>query len=272
MRISEILSKERLRKIYEDITRRGFLKGLGAAIGTGAAGYAGYKAYDNLTKKPVPHPPLHPKPKPVPPPKPQKFVPYEYKDELIQWCKENGITSNVDLANFFGQIYVETSKWTRAEENLNYTTPAVLFKTFSSKFKKLSDTEPYISNPEALANYVYANRNGNGDVKSGDGWKYRGRGFIHLTGRELYQKAGRAVHPENPNIYINNPDLLSTNPKESALASIWYFKSKVGLGKTAAQTTRRVNPAGLKSRERSKATQDYRKKFKNDKYNGGGAL
>jgi predicted chitinase len=261
MRISEILSKEKLKQLYEDLTRRGFL----GALGLGALGAGGYAAYNKLNKEPEPPKKPQPQPQPVVVKPVPKFVPLEYKDELIVWAKENGLTTDRDLANFFGQIYVETSKWTRAEENLNYKTPAIIYKTFTSKFKNVAETQKYVNNPEALANYVYANRNGNGDVNSGDGWKYRGRGFIHLTGRELYQKAGKAVHPENPNIYINNPDLLSTNPKESALASIWYFKVKVGLGKTVAQTTRKVNPAGLKSRERYSATQDYRKQFKKDK-------
>jgi len=186
---------------------------------------------------------------------PAPFNPAVFKDQLIKIARLNGLSKTADLSSFLGQCEVETAKWTKAAENFKYNDPVRIYKVFTSNFPTPKHAEPYIGNQVALANRALSGKNGNGNEASGDGWKYRGRGFIHITGRELYAQAGAAVHPENPSIYINNPELLSSNPKEAALASIWYFKKKVGLGKTTKQATKTVNPAGLKGKERSQAAQ-----------------
>ncbi len=206
----------------------------------------------------TPTPPVIPK---IAVSEPQPFSPSEHKDLLIKLAKAKGLKDANDLASFLGQCQVETANWTAAAERFNYEDPTRIYKVFTSNFKSPDEAKPYIKNPVALANRALANKNGNGDEKSGDGWKYRGRGFIHITGRELYGKVGAAVHPENPNIYIDNPTLLSSNPKEAALASIAYFKLKVGRGKTAKQATKVVNPAGLKSKERLAATQQQKQQI-----------
>jgi putative chitinase len=185
---------------------------------------------------------------------PTPFDPSTHKPTLISIAKKMGITATNDLANLLGQAQVETASWTKAAENFNYTDPTRIYKVFTSNFPTPQHAAPYVGNPVALANRALANKNGNGDEASGDGWKYRGRGFLHITGKELYAKAGAAVHPENPGIYVTNPSLLSSNPVEAAKAAIWYFKSKVGKGKTSKQATKVVNPAGLKTKERAKAS------------------
>ncbi len=187
-------------------------------------------------------------------PEPAPFNPSAHKDLLVRVAKKMGITNVNDLSNLLGQVHVETSGWAKATENFNYTDPTRIYKVFTSNFSSPQLAQAYVGNPVALANKALANKNGNGDEHTGDGWAFRGRGFIHLTGRELYAKAGAALHPNNPGIYLQNPTLLSSNPEESAKASVWYFKSKVGKGKTAKQATKVVNPAGLKSGERHKAT------------------
>lgn len=186
---------------------------------------------------------------------PASFNPGQYVELLTNFAKQKGLSAANDLANFLGQCKVETANWTKAAENFAYNDPVRIYKVFTSNFPSPQHAAPYVGNQVALANRALANKNGNGDEKSGDGWRYRGRGFIHLTGKELYAKAGAGVHPENPDIYVNSPDLLSTNPKEAALASIWYYKTKVGKGKTSKQASKVVNPAGLKSKERAKAAQ-----------------
>ena len=186
---------------------------------------------------------------------PAPFDPSAFKDQLIKIAKAKGLSAASDLSSFLGQCQIETGNWVRATENFKYNDPVRIYKVFTSNFPTPADAAPYIGNQVALANRALAGKNGNGNEASGDGWRYRGRGFIHITGRELYAQAGAAVHPENPNIYINNPELLSSNPKEAALASIWYFKTKVGKGKTANQATKVVNPAGLKGKERNQAAQ-----------------
>ena len=187
-------------------------------------------------------------------PEPAPFNPGAYKDLLVRVAKKMGIHNVNDIANLLGQVHVETGGWKDATENFNYSDPVRIYKVFTSNFPSPEMAQAYVGNPVALANKALANKNGNGDEHSGDGWAYRGRGFIHLTGKELYAKAGAALHPNNPSIYLQNPTLLSSNPEESAKAAVWYFKSKVGKGKSAKQATQVVNPAGLKSSERNKAT------------------
>jgi len=203
------------------------------------------------TQAPTPVPKLNTTAKAEPAP----FDPSAYKETLTSIAKQRGISAINDLSNLLGQAQIETANWTKAAENFNYTDPTRIYKVFTSNFPSPKHAEPYVGNQVALANRALANKNGNGDEASGDGWKYRGRGFLHITGRELYAKAGAAVHPENPNIYIDNPTLLSSNPKEAAKAAVWYFKSKVGKGKTSKQVSKVVNPAGMKAKERGQAAQ-----------------
>lgn len=187
-------------------------------------------------------------------PEPAPFSPSSHKDLLVKVAKKMGITNTNDLANLLGQVAVETGNWASATENFNYSDPTRIYKVFTSNFPSPQHAAPYVGNPVALANKALANKNGNGDEHTGDGWNFRGRGFIHLTGRELYAQAGAALHPQNPGIYLQNPTLLSSNPIESAKASVWYFLHKVGKGKSSKHATATVNPAGLKAAERNKAT------------------
>jgi putative chitinase len=96
------------------------------------------------------------------------------------------------MAAFLAQIAHESSEFRRLVESLNYT-GSRLMKVWPKRFQTLEKANEYARQPEKLANYVYAKRLGNGDVASGDGWRYRGRGLIQLTGRANYQTAGRAL-------------------------------------------------------------------------------
>ena len=90
-------------------------------------------------------------------------------------------------AHFFAQTAHETGEYKLFSENLNYSKDGLL-KTFSKYFGAGVLVESYAKNPEKIANRVYGNRMGNGDETSGDGWKYRGRGALQLTGKANYQK------------------------------------------------------------------------------------
>lgn len=79
----------------------------------------------------------------------------------------------------------------RVEENLNYTTAERICAVWPSRFPSVADAQPYVRNPEALANKVYNGRMGN--EEAGDGWRYRGRGPIMLTGHEAYRKMGELI-------------------------------------------------------------------------------
>lgn len=118
-------------------------------------------------------------------------------------------------AHFFGQISHETGGFRTFTENLNYSING-LKKVFGKYFP--DDTyKLYARQPEKIANRVYASRMGNGDETSGDGWKFRGRGALQLTGRTNYQLFSN--HINNPDI-MNNPDLVST---EFAFESAIFF-------------------------------------------------
>lgn len=98
------------------------------------------------------------------------------------------LTSPARQAHFFAQCAVESAKFMLVEENLRYTRQRLLqvFPKYFGASPKLNPAD-YAGKPEAIANVVYANRLGNGPPESGDGWRYRGRGFIQLTGRDNYR-------------------------------------------------------------------------------------
>jgi putative chitinase len=108
------------------------------------------------------------------------------------------------LVHFMGQVFVESAGFTVLEENLNYRNPERLDAVFSA-VRGIDDAKALIAKgPQAIANRVYANRLGNGDEASGDGWRYRGSGIIQLTGRDNYQRFGKIVNMD----LVNNPELV----------------------------------------------------------------
>lgn len=134
-------------------------------------------------------------------------------------------------ANFFGQLAYETGNFKYFEENLNYS--AVGLRTvFPKYFKTRLQSDLYARNPEAIANHVYANRMGNGPEISGDGWKYRGRGAIQLTGKNNYRLFSQDCGFD----LVQCPEKVAT---EYAFdAAKWYFDHN-GLWKIAKQDVSR---------------------------------
>jgi putative chitinase len=122
------------------------------------------------------------------------------------------------LCHFMGQIYVESAGFTRMEENLNYRNPARLASLFRA-VKGTADAAALIAQgPQAIADRVYANRLGNGDEASGDGWRYRGSGYIQLTGRDNYTRFGNKV---NMNL-ADNPDQVRQPPTAAQVAFAYW--------------------------------------------------
>lgn len=119
-------------------------------------------------------------------------------------------------AHFFGQCSHETGHFSLFEENLNYSAEG-LTNTFGKYFPTISSTTGYARNPQKIANKVYANRMGNGSEASGDGWKYRGRGAIQLTGKDNYKLFSDSM--KRPDI-ITNPSIVS---EELAFESALFF-------------------------------------------------
>jgi predicted chitinase len=102
------------------------------------------------------------------------------------------ITTPARVAAFLAQTAHESAEFRTLVENLSYSA-AGLCKNWPNRFATPDVAKPYERNPELLANYVYAKRLGNGDAASGDGWRFRGRGLIQLTGRGNYRSCGLAL-------------------------------------------------------------------------------
>lgn len=119
---------------------------------------------------------------------------------------------------FLAQIGHESGDLRRLTENLNYSEEGLL-ATWPGRFNAETAAE-YARQPERIANHVYADRMGNGDEASGDGWRYRGRGAIQLTGRDSYEAAGTALGLD----LVNHPELLE-QPGNAARASAWWWQN-----------------------------------------------
>ncbi len=113
------------------------------------------------------------------------------------------------LANCLGQCYHETGGFTADTENLNYSATG-LWNTFKKYFASPDDAAKYARQPEKIANHVYANRMGNGPEASGDGWKFRGRGALQITGRQNYAAFEKFLKLPAGAI-MNNPDSVASN-------------------------------------------------------------
>ena len=125
--------------------------------------------------------------------------------------------SPIRAAHFFAQTAHETGNFKAFSENLNYSADG-LNKIFPKYFKNAGrDANAYARNPEKIANVVYASRMANGDEASGDGWKFRGRGALQLTGRANYQAFSEYLG--KPEI-MSNPDLVAT---EFSFESAMFF-------------------------------------------------
>jgi putative chitinase len=111
---------------------------------------------------------------------------------LAQPLRRSAITAPRCVAAFLGQCAVESAGFCVLEENLNYSA-ARLCQVWPSRFPSLEAASACAMRPEALANAVYADRMGNGSTASGDGWRFRGRGLIQLTGRSAYERFARAT-------------------------------------------------------------------------------
>lgn len=105
------------------------------------------------------------------------------------------------LAYFLAQSAEESGGYTTFGENLRYSAKRMV-EVWPGRFRTIAAAQPYANNPEALANRVYGSRMGNGDEASGDGWLYRGRGPIQLTGKANYLAVGEFIHLD----LVNNPD------------------------------------------------------------------
>lgn len=127
-----------------------------------------------------------------------------------------GVNTPLRLSHFFAQTAHE-SGLKPISENLNYSAEG-LSKTFKKYFPTTALANAYAKQPQKIANRVYANRMGNGDEASGDGWKYRGRGFIQITGKDNYSRLSNDTDID----YLSAPDKLLTEV-DALVSALWYW-------------------------------------------------
>ena len=120
-----------------------------------------------------------------------------YAQPLERACVEFDINTNLRRAAFLAQVAHESGNLRSVRENLNYSADGLL-RVFS-KYFDAETAAKYARNPEKIANRVYAKRMGNGPEESGDGWLYRGRGLIQLTGKQNYMRCLTALGYDDPN-------------------------------------------------------------------------
>ena len=167
-----------------------------------------------------------------------------------------GIDTPVEVAHFLAQCGHESGGFRVVNENLNYSA-----KGLQGIFKKYFPTsvlaEQYQRKPEKIANRVYASRMGNGDETSGEGFKFRGRGYIQLTGKQNYTSFGKAIGVD----ICANPDLVAT--KYPLLSAAWFFsknclaKCKDASDASVLAVTKCVNGGTIGLADRQKHFKEY---------------
>ena len=130
-----------------------------------------------------------------------------------------GIATPRQQAGFIGQCGHECGHFKHLEENLNYRA-ATLMKLWPKRFPTQEIANAYAGNPKRIANMVYSNRMGNRNEASGDGYRFRGRGCIQLTGHANYFHAGQALGVD----LVMEPDLVAT-PAYAALTAGWFWST-----------------------------------------------
>lgn len=150
-------------------------------------------------------------------------------DAVIAMIPDTAIKFQIDtplrLAHFLAQCGHESNGFKATKENLNYSAKG-LMSTFKKYFPTSALSTAYERKPEKIANLVYASRMGNGNEASGDGFKFRGRGYIQLTGKNNYTLFGQSIDED----IVENPDKVASD--YALLSAAWFFNKK-GLHKIA---------------------------------------
>lgn len=161
---------------------------------------------------------------------------------FIEWLNKTMVDYSINTLNreaaFIAQVGYESSEFTTIEENLNYSEQRLL-AVFPNYFNQ-SNVGPYDHNPEKIANRVYANRDGNGNEASGDGWKYHGRGLIQITGKANYQSFANEI---NSNLTDTISTLQTAQGAVYSAGWFWDLRKCNPLADTEdiATMTRRIN-------------------------------
>lgn len=175
------------------------------------------------------------------------------------WCRTfDQIVDEFDLrpvnrlCMWLAQCGFESSGFNVLREVLSYSTVARLRAVFPHEFPTDDAAQKYVMNPQGLGSFVYANRNGNGDVASGDGFKYRGGGLIQLTGRANYDAVGKALGRD----LIARPGDIIIEPVAARTGGFFWKQNDLNAAADEGDfdyTTRRVNGSAMRGAAERKA-------------------
>ena len=189
-------------------------------------------------------------------------IPESVYNSLTEIANKYQINTVPRLSHFLSQCMHESANFTVVRENLNYSAEALL-RVFPKYFSSIDQANHYARQPEKIASRVYANRMGNGDEESCDGWDYRGRGFIQITGLNNYADFNTHVRES----VIDYPDLVAVKyPLESAA---WYWQ-KNGLNDiadsgcnpdTVVKVSKKINLGNINSKAIPNGLNDRLEKF-----------
>lgn len=186
-------------------------------------------------------------------------IPYVVISQIPMVIEKFQINTPLRLAHFLAQCSHESGNFRAVHENMNYSVEGL--KKIFPKYFPGNLAESYARNPEKIASKVYGGRMGNGDESTKEGFLFRGRGYIQLTGKSNYAAFGKAIGEDT----VKNPDLVATH---YPLASAAWFFSKNGLNSisdrgsdelTVTAVTRRVNGGVIGLKDRLKHFNQYHK-------------
>ena len=177
----------------------------------------------------------------------------EWVDPLNETFQKFSILTPRQQGAFIGQCGHECGNFKVLEENLNYRA-ATLMKLWPKRFPTQDIANSYEKNPKKIANMVYSSRMGNRDEASGDGFRFRGRGCIQLTGHSNYYHAGQACGID----FVMNPDLVAT-PKYAAITAGWFWSTHncnaLSEGQDWIGLTKKINGGTIGLKERIEHTE-----------------
>jgi len=177
--------------------------------------------------------------------------------QIPETAKKFNITTPLRLAHFLAQCGHESAGFKAIQENLNYSADGL--KKIFPKYFPGNLAEGYAKNPEKIASKVYGSRMGNGDETTKEGFKFRGRGYIQLTGKDNYTKFGKFIGEDT----VSNPDLVATKyPLASAAFffdsnKLWDICDKGSDDATVTAVTKRVNGGTIGLPDRIKHFKEY---------------
>jgi len=183
-------------------------------------------------------------------------IPDTVISQIPETASKFGIDTPLKLAHFLAQCGHESGGFRLTQENLNYSASG-LKGIFPKYFKEAGLAESYQRNPQKIASRVYGGRMGNGPESTGEGYKFRGRGYIQLTGKDNYTAFGKAINED----VVSNPDLVSS--KYPLLSAAWFFSKNClkrcvdASNETVTSVTKCVNGGTIGLPDRLKHFKEY---------------